>query len=284
MLPDLLQIQVETGTITNISQPEDLVFLDITSDFHMHTSFSDGSSSVEEMCLAALQRGMRRIAITDHMPLPFATRYAIKHLELARYREVVLAAKRAFQGQLAVEMGLEIEYIAAHSGWIEEITALGWDYLIVSIHHLPGKKRLHLVNGHEEEFAKLSADFAGDTEGLCRSYYRTLQEAIATGLFTCVGHLDVLKKWNKKHGHIDESSPWYQSLVCETLDRMVQHGTMMEINTGGLTHELREQYPSDWIIHQAIQRSIPIVLGSDSHSPQNIGQHFTAAEKLAHRK
>jgi len=250
------------------------MFIDFSGDFHMHTSYSDGASSIEEMCLAAMEKGLQSIAITDHMPLPFATRYAVKHTELTRYRAEIEAARATFQDRLTIKMGLEIEYISAESKWVEEITALGWDHLIVSIHHLPGQNGLHLVNGNEEEIVPLFEEFRNTPAGLSELYYRTLQEAIATNLFDSVGHLDVIKKFNPKFGYIDETSAWYRALIDETLELMQQHQTMLEINTGGFNHLPQQQYPSDWIVEEAELRSIPIIMGSDSHSPQTIGQHF----------
>lgn len=39
---------------------------DIQGDLHMHTTWSDGANSVEEMVLAAREKGYKYIAITDH--------------------------------------------------------------------------------------------------------------------------------------------------------------------------------------------------------------------------
>lgn len=250
------------------------MFIDFSGDFHMHSSYSDGASSIQDMCRAAMENGLRSIAVTDHMPLPFATRYAMERAELSRYRAEIEAAKAAFPGRLTIRMGLEIEYISARSEWIKEIAALGWDHLIISIHHLPGRNGLHLVNGYEEEILPLVEEYRSNPAGLSELYYRTLQEAIATGLFDSVGHLDVIKKFNPKFGYIDETSAWYRTLIAETLELMQQHRTMLEINTGGFNQPPQEQYPSDWIIMEAERRHIPIIMGSDSHSPQTIGQHF----------
>jgi len=250
------------------------VFIDISRDFHMHTTYSDGASSVEEMCLAAIDCGMQSIAITDHMPLPFTTRYALARSKLSRYRGEIEAAKATFRDRLTIAMGLEIEYISIYSSWIAEIVAFGWDHLIVSIHHLPSQNGLHLVNGHEDEIVPLIDEFNTDPAGLYERYYTTLQEAIRTNLFNAVGHLDVIKKFNSKFDYIDESSARYRALIIETLDLLAQHRMALEINTGGFNHPPLQQYPSNWIIVEAMRRSIPIIMGSDSHSPQTIGQHF----------
>src|SRR5699024_8464620 len=39
---------------------------DMQSDLHMHTTYSDGRASVKEMALAAKERGLQFICITDH--------------------------------------------------------------------------------------------------------------------------------------------------------------------------------------------------------------------------
>src|SRR5262249_40637937 len=48
MLPGLVEVQ------------------DIQGDLHMHTTWSDGKYSIDEMVEAARQRGYRYVAITDH--------------------------------------------------------------------------------------------------------------------------------------------------------------------------------------------------------------------------
>ena len=46
--------------------PQLLTLTDIQGDLHMHTTASDGAASIEEMALAARDRGLKYIAITDH--------------------------------------------------------------------------------------------------------------------------------------------------------------------------------------------------------------------------
>lgn len=49
------------------SLPKLVKYSDIKADFHMHTVFSDGNNSIEEMARAAKQLGHKIIAITDHI-------------------------------------------------------------------------------------------------------------------------------------------------------------------------------------------------------------------------
>ncbi len=41
---------------------------DLVGDLHMHTTASDGKASLREMVVAAIERGLKYIAITDHSP------------------------------------------------------------------------------------------------------------------------------------------------------------------------------------------------------------------------
>jgi len=251
----------------------------------MHTGYSDGSGSIDDMARAAFSEGLTQITVTDHMPLPFATRYAMKENDVDRYRRDILRSRQKYTGALGINLGLEMEFIPACRSWIDALTQRGWDILIVSIHHLPGiDGSLHLVNGTRKEFAQLLGAFGGDAKALCRQYYQTLQEALSTGWFDIVGHLDVIKKHNNVNTLFDESSPWYRTLIADTLDIIKEQEMMLEINTAGLIHQAAEQYPSSWIIREAMNREIKIVLSSDSHVPGTLGQHFSAFDKLISNK
>lgn len=258
--------------------------IDRKSDFHIHTEFSDGSGSVDDIAQAAIEKGLRQITITDHMPLPFATRYAVAEDCLERYRMEITEVQARYAGVLQINMGLEIEFISDHRSWIFSLVNQGWDYLIASVHHLPGKDSLHLVNGTREEFDELLQKLDFDGKTLCERYYLTLQEAVLTGWFDIVGHLDVIKKHNSGGTFFKEDSPWYRSLVLETLDIIKAQNMMLEVNTGGFNQPSAQQYPSSWIIREAVNRNIGMVLSSDSHTPDSLGQHFDIIEDVIAQK
>lgn len=247
----------------------------------MHSRYSDGSGSIDELVRAAISAGLTQITITDHMPLPFATRYAMDKKDVELYRQEIKELQNTYAVELKINLGLEMEFIPAHRTWIHELAQSEWDHLIASIHHLPGKDgSLHLVNGTREEFIPLICSFGHDGKALCRQYYQTLQEAVSTGWFDIVGHLDVIKKHNGSDNFFDESSSWYRTLLLDTLDIIKEQEMMLEINTAGFIHQTAEQYPSTWIIEEAMKRKIKIVLSSDSHIPDTLGQYFTAFDKL----
>ena len=50
---------------------------------------------------------------------------------------------------------------------------------------------------------------------------------------------------------------------------------VIEINTGGYRKDVKEQYPSWDILSEVFNMEIPIVLGSDSHLPSEVGHKFS---------
>jgi histidinol-phosphatase (PHP family) len=249
--------------------------IDFFSDLHLHSRYSDGTGTIEQMAKAAIKKGLTTIAITDHMPLPFKTQYALDKNRLTAYRSEIDTVRQQYGHKLTILTGLEIEYIPEMADWIEKIAALGWDLLITSVHSLMVNNTHCLVNGSQTEFDNtLNHAFNGDIQAFCRSYYQSLKTSVATDLFDITGHLDVIKKHNEKNCYFDETSPWYTALIDETLDVLKTHNIKMEINTAGLNHSANQIYPSPWIIDAAINRGIPIVMGSDSHTPKTLGQYF----------
>ena len=64
--PELRENRKEFAWADAGAIPQLLTLTDIQGDLHMHTTASDGAASIEEMALAARDRGLKYIAITDH--------------------------------------------------------------------------------------------------------------------------------------------------------------------------------------------------------------------------
>jgi len=253
-------------------------------DCHIHSSFSDGCASLEAMARSAVARGLNGVVFTDHMPLPFENRYALAHRRLEAYRAEIQAVRRRMSGRLQVLMGLEMEYLPSYGAWSWEIAQDPWDVLIASVHQLEEKGRRFLINGTAAEFVTaLETGFGGDLRRLCEAYYRQSIAMVETGLFRILGHLDVLGKHNRNGRFFDESAPWYRELVAALLAAVGQAGMVVEINTGGLDHDVRSAYPGPRILAAIEKKGIPVCLSSDAHRPEDVARHFarfpTAAQQ-----
>ena len=63
---ELRENQGEIEASHNHNLPQMIELKDIKADFHLHTNYSDGSSSIKEMADSAQKLGYKTIAITDH--------------------------------------------------------------------------------------------------------------------------------------------------------------------------------------------------------------------------
>lgn len=250
-------------------------------DCHMHSEFSDGRTSIGRLAETAVEKGLAAIAVTDHMPLPFLTRYAMEPNRLHVYRDEISQTREAYAHVLDIRSGLEMEYLPDHRAWIERIARMDWDIRLISIHGMEKGDRHFMVNGREDEFRRtLKEVFYSDIRAFCTHYYEMLTEAVRTGWFDAAGHLDVIKKHNKDQRYFDETASWYKDLVRSALDAIAENDMKLEINTNGLNHPAGAFYPSAWIVREAREKGIPIILGSDAHSPEYIGQYFDRVEPL----
>jgi DNA polymerase (family 10) len=66
--PEIREARQEFAWAAKGELPKLIELTDLVGDLHMHTTASDGKASLHEMAVAAKQRGLSYIAITDHSP------------------------------------------------------------------------------------------------------------------------------------------------------------------------------------------------------------------------
>ncbi len=115
------------------SLPDLITLPDILGDLHMHTIESDGTRTIREMAEAALARGRRYIAITDHSKLLTMTngmddRRALAHA--ARVRQV----NEEMEGRIHLFTGIECDILTDGSMDLADETLAQLDIVVASVH------------------------------------------------------------------------------------------------------------------------------------------------------
>lgn len=67
----------------------------INADYHTHTHYSDGTSTIEENVIEAIKKGLDIIAITDHGPDHFF--YGIKKKDILKQKEEILRLREKYK-------------------------------------------------------------------------------------------------------------------------------------------------------------------------------------------
>ncbi len=243
----------------------------LPADYHMHTPLCRHAvGEPTELAAQALKLGLKEIGFSDHNPMPQDgfDDWRMRAADLDLYVEKVGQARREYPN-LAIKLGLEIDYLPGYEDWVRELAARhSWDYLIGSVHYLSPPWAID--NPHQTSEWKNHDPFE-----IWTAYFERLRMAVESGLFDIIGHADLCKKFC-----------FYPKQDCTPLFRQFLEaarrcGVAIEINTAGLRKDCREIYPSPAIMQLAGQLGVPITFGSDAHAPQEVGLNWDEAIQLA---
>ena len=131
--PELRENCGELEAAATHTLPQLITLADLRGDVHMHTSETDGTCTIREMAEAALARGRRYIAITDHsknlsMTNGMDDARALAHA--ARVRQV----NDEMEGRIHIFTGIEVDILAEGQLDLEDSTLAQLDIVVASVH------------------------------------------------------------------------------------------------------------------------------------------------------
>jgi DNA polymerase (family X) len=105
---------------------------DLKGDLHMHSTWSDGKSTLEEMVAACAARGYAYMAVSDHSK----ALAMVQGLDAVRLREQwrEIEAIRARHPEILILKGMEIDILADGTLDLEDEMLAGLDLVVVSVH------------------------------------------------------------------------------------------------------------------------------------------------------
>lgn len=131
-LPDFPPELREGGR--ELSVPENLLQLDdICGDLHMHTRWSDGGCSVEEMALAAANKGYEYVAICDHSKNLSVAR-GLKPEQLLEQGKEIEQVNQKLQGKIKVLAGTETDILRDGTLDYPDEVLQDMDVVVASVH------------------------------------------------------------------------------------------------------------------------------------------------------
>jgi DNA polymerase (family 10) len=132
--PELREDRGEIEAALNGGLPDLLKLEDLTADLHMHSNWSDAAHSIEEIALAALGRGLKAIAITDHSGGVGAAG-SLTAERLREQRDEIEALRRKMGGSLLILHGVEVEILSDGSLDFEDDILAWLDIVVASVHY-----------------------------------------------------------------------------------------------------------------------------------------------------
>ena len=235
------------------------------SNFHTHTTFSDGKNTAEEMLLSAIERGFTALGFSDHSETLCDMSYCMKLTDYPTYFKTVGALKEKYADKIDVLLGLELDYYS-------EIIREGLDYTIGSVHYICAKGECHPIDhSREQQEHCIKVLCGGDPVEMAKRYYDILVEHIERCRPTFIGHFDVLTKF----GIFDNASDRYYDVATEALDAAMAICPVLEVNTGAISRKKRDlPYPADFLLRRICEKGGEVILSSDTHAADTIDCFF----------
>jgi DNA polymerase (family 10) len=109
---------------------------DIRGDLHMHSTWSDGRDSIDQMVFACLQLGYEYVAITDHSERAFSSRQ-LAAADIDRQRADIDKV-RARVKRVQVLHGIEVDIMPDGSLDFDNEQLAGFDIVLASLHDHAG--------------------------------------------------------------------------------------------------------------------------------------------------
>lgn len=238
-------------------------------NYHNHTSLcGHASGEISEYIEKAIKKGMLDIGFSDHAAMPEDVRQGVSMApeETELYIRSILEAARLYSGKINVRLGFEVDFPVFETFDRRLFSDERVDFFMGSCHFIDGWAFDHpnYVKAFDER----------DIDSIYLDYYSIIEAMADSALFDVIGHFDLIKKF----GHRPVSS--MEIVIRRIAAKLARAGTVVEINTGGLRRPVREMYPSASIVDILFQENVPVTLGSDSHSPDEVGAGYAEAYEL----
>ena len=234
-------------------------------DTHVHTMFSTDSKMLIEDAIISANKKNNQIIITEHMDLKFpregsfifdVEEYFDKY---SKYRNNNLL--------LGVEIGMKDDCISESR---EIITANPFDYVIGSVHLVDNKDLYY------EDFY-----IGKEKSDSYNKYLNCMLSCIKNFYFVdSMGHIDYIARY----AHYEDKELYYSDhaqIIDEILKTLIMNGTCIELNTRRFDKQIAIKNLLPIYKRYAVLGGKNITVGSDSHTPEAIGNSLNLAKEFA---
>lgn len=247
------------------------------ADYHVHSNMSDdGTASMLDMARAAKAAGLDEVCFTDHFEAIHWTDRrgsARKSFDYARLHRAFAEAREGGGELPELKLGLEIGdvYLTPETALPLLKGAEELDFTIGSVHMLP----------EQYGFADFSTDRPGSlpaAEDRLRAYVKALDETVALGGFTVLGHLTLPLRYYKRIPGLETLS--FDAVRDETeavLSAAIDRGLAIELNVNRGGEMLPDSF---WLKRYREKGGERITLGSDAHRTSDVGRGIREGQAL----
>ncbi len=262
-------------------------------DYHVHPDYSpDARGSIREYCLRAWEVGVAELCFTTHYELdperaelesvmvrgerrPVSSDWASVYfadIEEARgeFEDLIIRAGVELGYEMGIE-GLASDFLGRHE----------FDFVLGAVHCLE-----HVAISGSREVARMRELLVPKGAAyVANRYFDYLHAAAGSGLFDCLAHLDIYRKYALPVWRGTPGEAEFVAVIEERLDPVLEHvvacGVGIEVNSSALRRGDAEPYPCATTLRRAWAAGVrTFTTGSDAHRPEDLGVGLDRAVEL----
>ena len=250
-------------------------------DNHSHTQYSGDvpqgkGNSVRELCIAAIEKGLDGIAITDHFDIDGIFDGSFPPLDHESVARDIAEAREEFKGKIKLLHGIELGQ-AIHMPKESELQLQSQPYDIVlgSLHAVYG-----IIDFYDTPLASMTEK---EYMHLWDQYLEEMLDTIAWGKFDVLTHITYPKRYYLSNGITDfpdiknRGREYFEPILKAVIDK----GITLECNTSGLRQIMGECLPNEDLLRFYYELGgRDVTLGSDAHKACDLGANFAEATEM----
>lgn len=262
--------------------------MSILANYHTHSVFCDGNSTLEEVAKSAFDCGIKYLGFSSHSAYPATTGCEMHPENFLKYKATIEELKKQYFGKMEIFFGFEADYLPPLS-WPDYSYYKNFnpDYLIGSVHFVwnhdvPQNGTMTVDDETEKVKNGLENIFFGDGKKMVQTYFDHQRQMLKSCDFDIIGHIDLIRKRNAALKFFSETDSWYKNELQATAKEIAKAGVVVEINTGGMSRgAIASPYPSLEFLKILKKLDVPILFSSDAHSSEHLVYGFDVAADLA---
>ena len=249
--------------------------IELNTNYHTHSLYCDGKEPLSAFVTAAEKLHYTQLGFSSHAPVPFENDFGIKEEEIDTYCQEI--DKLQQHTHVTLLKSLECDFIPGQSKSFDAFrNEHHLDYIIGGVHLVspPNGDGLWFIDGSKREIYDEGLDrlFGHNIRQAVTCFWEQTFEMIETEHFEIIAHFDKIKMHNQ-HRFFEDDEPWFQVLADKALQLIKRHDLIVEINTRGLYKKRCDAfYPSTTLLQKARKLDIPVIISSDAHMSEDLGQ------------
>ena len=235
-------------------------------ELHIHTNFSDGENTPQEIIEKAIELNYSAIGISDHITADGSgvpdTDHCLGFDDFENYFKTIRDLKEKYKDKINVLVSGELDYKSeGYMSVYNEFIKYKPDYILSSVHSISEELTVWTVDDKPEIWDDFACEFV-----------KKEIETVNTGTLDILGHYDIFKE----HAYVNEEKlfPLYDELG----EALCKHKVALELNTMNALQPYNPCYVfHPYMFEKSKELNIPVLVSSDAHRTDQLYLDFDEA-------